>query len=115
MKLARRLLGSQPLSKYYDREEFPGAERQSDIEHGAEDEILGVRKKMSAGVEAGNGEILKRIGDAGAGNRAEGEMLGQGGVRQQRDQYPKGSFQIHFLKDARRERIVSRRCAMIRE
>ena len=30
MKLARRLLGSQPLSKYYDREEFPGAEKQSD-------------------------------------------------------------------------------------
>jgi choline dehydrogenase len=30
MKLARRLLASQPLSKYYDREEFPGAEKQSD-------------------------------------------------------------------------------------
>jgi choline dehydrogenase len=30
MKLARRLLGSRPLSKYYDREEFPGAEKQSD-------------------------------------------------------------------------------------
>ena len=30
MKLARRLLGSQPLGKYYDREEFPGAEKQSD-------------------------------------------------------------------------------------
>ncbi len=30
MKLARRLLGSQPLSKYYDREEFPGTEKQSD-------------------------------------------------------------------------------------
>jgi choline dehydrogenase len=30
MKLARRLLGSQALSKYYDREEFPGAEKQSD-------------------------------------------------------------------------------------
>ena len=30
MKLARRLLGSQPLRKYYDREEFPGAEKQSD-------------------------------------------------------------------------------------
>jgi choline dehydrogenase len=32
MKLARRLLGSPALSKYYDREEFPGAERQSDDE-----------------------------------------------------------------------------------
>jgi choline dehydrogenase len=30
MKLARRLLGSQPLSKYYDREEFPGADKQTD-------------------------------------------------------------------------------------
>ncbi len=30
MKLARRLLGSQPLSKYYDREEFPGPQAQSD-------------------------------------------------------------------------------------
>jgi choline dehydrogenase len=30
MKLARRLLGSQALSKYYDREEFPGSEKQSD-------------------------------------------------------------------------------------
>ncbi|MDP1966974.1 MAG: GMC family oxidoreductase N-terminal domain-containing protein [Reyranella sp.] len=30
MKLARRLLGSQPLAKYYDREEFPGAEKRSD-------------------------------------------------------------------------------------
>jgi choline dehydrogenase len=30
MKLARRLLGSPALSKYYDREEFPGAEKQSD-------------------------------------------------------------------------------------
>ena len=30
MKLARRLLGSQALSRYYDREEFPGAEKQSD-------------------------------------------------------------------------------------
>ncbi|MFI5001362.1 MAG: GMC family oxidoreductase [Reyranellales bacterium] len=30
MKLARRLLASQPLSKYYDREEFPGAAAQSD-------------------------------------------------------------------------------------
>ncbi len=32
MKLARCLLGSPALSKYYDREEFPGAERQSDDE-----------------------------------------------------------------------------------
>ena len=32
MKLARRLLGSKALSKYYDREEFPGAEKQSDAE-----------------------------------------------------------------------------------
>ena len=32
MKLARRLLGSRPLSKYYDREEFPGAEKQSDAD-----------------------------------------------------------------------------------
>ncbi|MEI7874951.1 MAG: GMC family oxidoreductase N-terminal domain-containing protein [Alphaproteobacteria bacterium] len=32
MKLARRLLGSPALSKYYDREEFPGAEKQSDDE-----------------------------------------------------------------------------------
>ena len=30
MKLARRLLGSRPLSKYYDREEFPGSQAQSD-------------------------------------------------------------------------------------
>lgn len=30
MKLARRLLHSQALSKYYDREEFPGAQAQSD-------------------------------------------------------------------------------------
>ncbi|MFO1081482.1 MAG: GMC family oxidoreductase N-terminal domain-containing protein [Reyranellaceae bacterium] len=30
MKLARRLLMSRPLSKYYDREEFPGAASQSD-------------------------------------------------------------------------------------
>jgi len=30
MKLARRLLGSKALSKYYDREEFPGADKQSD-------------------------------------------------------------------------------------
>ena len=30
MKLARRLLGSQALSKYYDREEFPGPDKQSD-------------------------------------------------------------------------------------
>jgi choline dehydrogenase len=32
MKLARRLLGSRPLSKYYDREEFPGAQAQSDAD-----------------------------------------------------------------------------------
>lgn len=32
MKLARRLLGSPALSKYYDREEFPGAQVQSDEE-----------------------------------------------------------------------------------
>ncbi len=32
MKLARRLLGSKALSKYYDREEFPGADKQSDEE-----------------------------------------------------------------------------------
>jgi choline dehydrogenase len=32
MKLARRLLGSKALSKYYDREEFPGAEKQSDAD-----------------------------------------------------------------------------------
>jgi len=32
MKLARRLLGSPALSKYYDREEFPGVEKQSDDE-----------------------------------------------------------------------------------
>lgn len=30
MKLARRLLGSPALSKYYDREEFPGSQAQSD-------------------------------------------------------------------------------------
>ena len=30
MKLARRLLGSQALSKYYDREDFPGPDKQSD-------------------------------------------------------------------------------------
>jgi len=30
MKLARRLLHSQALAKYYDREEFPGAQAQSD-------------------------------------------------------------------------------------
>jgi choline dehydrogenase len=30
MKLARRLLHSEALSKYYDREEFPGAQAQSD-------------------------------------------------------------------------------------
>jgi choline dehydrogenase len=32
MKLARRLLGSKALSRYYDREEFPGSEKQSDAE-----------------------------------------------------------------------------------
>ncbi len=32
MKLARRLLGSRPLSKYYDREEFPGPQAQSDAD-----------------------------------------------------------------------------------
>jgi choline dehydrogenase len=32
MKLARRLLHSQALSKYYDREEYPGAQAQSDDE-----------------------------------------------------------------------------------
>ena len=32
MKLARRLLGSRPLSKYYDREEFPGEHAQSDAD-----------------------------------------------------------------------------------
>ena len=32
MKIARRLLHSQALSKYYDREEFPGSEKQSDEE-----------------------------------------------------------------------------------
>jgi choline dehydrogenase len=30
MKIARRLLMSRPLSKYYDREEFPGPQAQSD-------------------------------------------------------------------------------------
>ncbi|MGE0578716.1 MAG: GMC family oxidoreductase [Reyranella sp.] len=39
MKLARRLLASRPLSKYYDREEFPGAKVQSD------DELLGAAKQ----------------------------------------------------------------------
>jgi len=32
MKLARRLLMSKPLSKYYDREEFPGSQAQSDTD-----------------------------------------------------------------------------------
>ncbi|HEU5094907.1 MAG TPA: GMC family oxidoreductase N-terminal domain-containing protein [Reyranella sp.] len=32
MKLARRLLASRPLSKYYDREEFPGSQAQSDAD-----------------------------------------------------------------------------------
>jgi choline dehydrogenase len=39
MKLARRLLASRPLSKYYDREEFPGAKMQSD------DELLSAAKQ----------------------------------------------------------------------
>jgi choline dehydrogenase len=30
MKLARRLLASKPLAKFYDREEFPGPQAQSD-------------------------------------------------------------------------------------
>ena len=32
MKLARRLLASRPLGKYYDREEFPGPQAQSDAD-----------------------------------------------------------------------------------
>ncbi|MFO1159235.1 MAG: GMC family oxidoreductase N-terminal domain-containing protein [Reyranellaceae bacterium] len=39
MRLARRLIGSRALSKYYDREEFPGAQVQSD------DELLGAAKQ----------------------------------------------------------------------
>lgn len=39
MKLARRLLGSQPLSKFYDREEFPGPQAQSD------DDLLAAAKQ----------------------------------------------------------------------
>jgi choline dehydrogenase len=39
MKLARRLLHSQALSKFYDREEFPGPNVQSD------DELLGAAKQ----------------------------------------------------------------------
>jgi choline dehydrogenase len=39
MKLARRLLASKPLSKFYDREDFPGAHVQSD------DELLGAAKQ----------------------------------------------------------------------
>jgi choline dehydrogenase len=39
MKLARRLLSSPALSKYYDREEFPGPQVQSD------DELLGAAKQ----------------------------------------------------------------------
>ena len=39
MKLARRLLASQPLSKYYEREEFPGPQVQSD------EELLGAAKQ----------------------------------------------------------------------
>ena len=39
MKLARRLLASRPLSQYYEREEFPGANVQSD------DELLSAAKQ----------------------------------------------------------------------
>jgi len=39
MKLARRLLASKPLSQYYEREEFPGPNVQSD------DELLGAAKQ----------------------------------------------------------------------
>jgi choline dehydrogenase len=39
MKLARRLLASKPLSKYYEREDFPGPHVQSD------DELLGAAKQ----------------------------------------------------------------------
>jgi choline dehydrogenase len=39
MKLARRLLASPALGKYYDREEFPGPNVQSD------DELLGAAKQ----------------------------------------------------------------------
>ena len=39
MKLARRLISSPALSKYYDREEFPGPQVQSD------DELLGAAKQ----------------------------------------------------------------------
>jgi choline dehydrogenase len=39
MKLARRLLASQPLMKYYEREEFPGRQVQSD------EELLGAAKQ----------------------------------------------------------------------
>jgi choline dehydrogenase len=39
MKLARRLLASRPLSRYYDREEFPGPAVQSD------DELLAAAKQ----------------------------------------------------------------------
>jgi choline dehydrogenase len=39
MKLARRLLSSQPLSRYYEREEFPGPGVQSD------DELMGAAKQ----------------------------------------------------------------------
>src|SRR5216684_4767708 len=41
MKLARRLLASRPLSMYYDREEFPGPQVQSD------DELLGAAKQRA--------------------------------------------------------------------
>ena len=30
MKIARKLISSQPLQKFYEREEFPGSEKQSD-------------------------------------------------------------------------------------
>lgn len=39
MKLARRLLASKPLSRYYEREEFPGPDVRSD------DELLGAAKE----------------------------------------------------------------------
>ena len=39
MKLARRLLKSQPLEPYYDREDFPGRSVQTD------DELLGAAKQ----------------------------------------------------------------------
>ena len=39
MKLARRLLASEPLARYYDREDFPGPLVQSD------DELMGAAKQ----------------------------------------------------------------------